>query len=78
MSVGARDYIDQMLVKRYAKEKVNNPEDAAKMVISSDRYWEIQRDVAQVQMTLVKMSNFVNKVNKTLVGGNAKPAQAPA
>jgi hypothetical protein len=61
MAVGAKDYIDQMLVKRYAKEKVNNPEDVAKLAISSDRYWEIQRDVAQVQMTLVKMSHFVNK-----------------
>lgn len=78
MAVGARDHIDQALVRRYAKEKANNPEDATKLAITSDRYWEIQKDVAQVHMTLVKMSTFVKK---TLGDNKAQPtakAQAPA
>jgi hypothetical protein len=73
MAVGARDQIDQALVRRYAKEKANNPEDAVKLAISSDRYWEIQRDVAQVHMALIKVSTLVNK---TFGGNKTKPMQA--
>lgn len=75
MAIGARDHIDQALVRRYAKEKTNNPEDAVKLAISSDRYWEIQRDVAQVHMALIKVSTLVNK---TLSPNKTKAVQASA
>ncbi len=61
MAVGARDYIDQMLVKRYAKENVNNPEDATSMNITKERYWEIMKDIAQVHMAMVKVANTLKK-----------------
>ena len=32
MAIGARDYIDQLLVKKYAQEKVDNHENTTSMV----------------------------------------------
>jgi len=61
MTVGARDYIDQMLVKKYAKEQANNLEDAQKLSITNERYWEIMKDVAQVQMAIIKVANLAKK-----------------
>jgi len=72
MGVGAKDYIDQMLVKRYAKEKANNPEDANIMAITNDRYWEIMKDVAQVHHTMAKVANFAKKGTNTAKAAKSK------
>ncbi len=75
MAVGARDYIDQMLVKRYAKEHANNPEDATTLAISRERYWEIMRDVAQVHLSMVKATTFIKK---TFDNTSINPAKSKA
>jgi|GEM_PF-6287941 len=64
MAVGAKDYIDQMLVKRYAKEQTTNPEDAQILKMSSDKYWEIMKEVAQVHKTMVQVATAAKKVVK--------------
>lgn len=56
MAIGPQDYIDQMLAKKYAQEKVNNTEDIGRLSMSSDRYWELQKDIAEVQRTLAMVS----------------------
>ena len=75
MGVGARDKIDRMLVQRYSKEKVNNPEDATVLAITRDRYWEIMKDVAQVHMAMVKATTIVKK---GIAGDKATPAKSQA
>lgn len=62
MPIGPQDYIDQMLAKKYASEKVNNSEDMARLAISKERYWEIMQDYAQVQRTLVMVSTKFKNV----------------
>lgn len=61
MAVGAKDHIDQMLVKRYASEQTNNPEDSNYLGITRDRYWEIMGDVATVQASMIKAANVIKK-----------------
>jgi hypothetical protein len=56
MAIGPSDYIDQMLAKKYAAEKVNNLSDTDRLGISKERYWEIMNDYAQVQRALVMVS----------------------
>jgi len=56
MAIGPQDYIDQMLAKKYSSEKVNNTEDMNRLGITKDRYWEIQKDIAEVQRTLLMVS----------------------
>ena len=61
MAIGPQDYIDQMLAKKYASEKVNNTEDTSRLNMSSDRYWELQKDIAEVQRALVMVGIQFNK-----------------
>ncbi|MEI8389471.1 MAG: hypothetical protein WCG23_06255 [bacterium] len=57
MAIGPQDYIDQMLAKKYSAEKVNNiSEDVSRLAISKERYWEIQKDIAEVQRALVMVN----------------------
>jgi len=73
MAIGPQDYIDQMLAKKYSAEKVNNvTEDVSRLTITKERYWEIQKDIAEVQRALVMVST------KMRVGGNLKQATSPA
>lgn len=72
MPLGAQDHIDQMLVKRYAKEQTNNPEDAQTLNITRDRYWEIMKDVAQVHMTMVKVATVAKNA---VQGKEMKPSE---
>ena len=66
MAIGPQDYIDQMLAKKYAQEKVNNTEDTTRLNMSSARYWELQKDIADVQRTLVMVSTqFKSKMAAT-------------
>lgn len=70
MAIGPQDYIDQMLAKKYSAEKVNNiTEDVSRLAISKERYWEIQKDIAEVQRALVMVST------KMRIGGNLKQAK---
>lgn len=55
MAVGARDYIDKLLVKKYADEKVNNI-DALESMIDPDKMLETMNDVATVQRNLLALS----------------------
>jgi len=54
-------------------EKVNNvTEDVSRLAMSTERYWELQKDVAEVQRALVMVST------KMRVGGNFKQAASRA
>jgi hypothetical protein len=66
MAIGPQDYIDQMLAKKYSAEKVNNTEDMNRLGITKDRYWEIQKDIAEVQRTLLMVSTKM-KASGTLI-----------
>lgn len=54
MAVGARDHLDQLLVRKYAGLKVDNPIIEAS-VIDPDRMYEAMKDYAQVQFSMMKV-----------------------
>ena len=55
MAVGAQDYIDQLLVKKYADQKVDNHEILESMV-DPNKMMEAMNDVASVQRNMFLLS----------------------
>ena len=71
MAVGARDYIDQLLVKKYANEKVDNHEAISSMV-DANKMLEAMNDVASVQRNMFALSQ---KLCSTCYAINARTAR---
>ena len=60
MAVGARDYIDKLLVKKYADEKVDNHE-AMESMINPDKMLEaIQRNMFMLSQKLSSACYAIN------------------
>ena len=55
MAVGARDYIDKLLVKKKKKKKVDNHE-AMESMINPDKMLEAMNDVAAIQRNMFMLS----------------------
>lgn len=55
MAVGARDYIDKLLVKKYADEKVDN-HDAMESMIDPNKMLETMNDIAAIQRNMFMLS----------------------
>ena len=71
MAVGARDYIDKLLVKKYADEKVDNHESLESMV-DPKKMLEAMNDVAEVQRNMFALSQ---RLCSTCYAINAKTAR---
>lgn len=54
MAVGARDQIDQLLVKKYANEKVDNHENVASLVNPTKMY-EAMNDYAAMHRNMIEL-----------------------
>jgi len=69
MAIGARDYIDKLLVKKYAEEKVDNHEgidsliDATKMLETMNDYAGMQRQMLALSSRLRMVCYSVNARN---------------
>lgn len=61
MAVGARDYIDKLLVKKYANEKVDNHDDMVSMV-DPKKMLEAMEDVASIQKNMYMLSRKLRVV----------------
>jgi len=59
MSIGAEDYIDQMLVKKYAEEKVDNHENMESMV-DPERMLEAMNDYAGMYRNIMALKQRLN------------------
>lgn len=71
MAVGARDYIDKLLVKKYADEKVDNHE-ALESMIDPQKMLEAMNDVAAIQRNMFALSQ---KLQSVCYAVNAKSAR---
>ena len=56
MSVGAKDRIDQLLVKKYAKEQVDNHDMGVNSMVDPEKMMEAMNDYAAVQRNMLIMS----------------------
>jgi len=71
MAVGARDYIDKLLVKKYADEKVDN-HDALESMVDPQKMLETMNDIAAVQRNMLALSE---KLAFTCYAINARSAR---
>jgi hypothetical protein len=71
MAVGAQDYIDQLLVKKYAQEKVDNHDGVASMV-QPEKMMEAMNDYASMSRNMFTLSQKLNKACQAI---NARSAQ---
>lgn len=71
MAIGARDYIDRLLVKKYANEQVDN-HDSIEKVVDAEKMLEVMNDVAALQRNMFIMSE---KLYNTCYAFNARAAR---
>ena len=71
MAVGARDYIDKLLVKKYADEKVDN-HDSMESMVDPQKMLDAMNDVANIQRNMFMLSQ---KLCSTCYAINAKAAR---
>ena len=71
MAVGARDYIDKLLVKKYADEKVDN-HDAMESMVDPNKMLDAMNDVATIQRNMFMLSQKLSSVCYAI---NAKAAR---
>ena len=76
MAIGAQDYIDQLLVKKYAQEQVDNHSETPSMV-NPEKMMEAMSDYANMSRNMFalsqKLSSACNKINAV----SAKYRKAP-
>lgn len=66
MAIGAKDYIDQLLVKKYSQEKVDNHDNVASMV-NPEKMMEAMNDYASMHRNMFalrqKLSSSCSSIN---------------
>jgi len=62
MAVGAKDYIDKLLVKKYSTEKVDNHDNLIESMVDPNKMMETMNDLAMVQRNMLALSNKLTSV----------------
>ena len=79
MAVGARDFIDKLLVEKYAQEKVDNHDDNAYVSkISVDDMYASMNASANNYRTMLALNNRLTMVCYGVVAKTAKYVQTEA
>lgn len=71
MAVGARDDIDQLLVRKYATEKVDNHENAPSLV-EAEKMLSAMNDYANVHRQMLALKMKLTSACSGIVAKNAK------
>lgn len=71
MAIGARDYIDKLLVKKYASEKVDN-HDSMESMVDPEKMLDAMNDVAMIQRNMFTLSQ---KLYNSCYAINARAAR---
>ena len=69
MTIGAKDRIDILLVKKYATMKVDNPTVQVSM-ISPDKMYEAMNDYAQVHLAMINMQQNLKELCTKAIAQN--------
>ncbi len=73
MAVGARDFIDKLLVEKYAQEKVDNHDDSAYISkVSADDMYASMNVSANNYRTMLALNNRLTMVCYGVVSKSAK------
>ena len=74
MAVGAKDRIDKLLVKKYAKEQVDNHDLIANSMVNPEKMMEAMNDYASVHKNMMLMSSRITDI---CAGLKAKARYSP-
>ena len=73
MAIGARDFIDKLLVEKYAQEKVDNHEDGALVSkVSAEDMYQSMNISANNYRTMLALNNRLTMVCYGVVAKSAK------
>jgi len=79
MAIGARDFIDKLLVEKYAQEKVDNHDaDALESKISAEDMYQSMNISANNYRTMLALNNRLTMVCYGVVAKSAKYIQTEA
>lgn len=78
MAVGAKDRIDKLLVKKYAKEKVDNHDLGVASMVDPDKMMEAMNDYAAVQRNMFILSNKLTDLCSGLKAKSRYKVSRPA
>ncbi len=59
MAIGAEDYIDQLLVKKYAEEKVDN-HDNLESLVEPEKMLDAMKDQAEMYRNMIAIKQRLN------------------
>ena len=76
MAIGARDHIDQLLVKKYAQQQVDNHENTASM-IAPEKMMSAMNDFASMSRNMFVLSQKLNTACSRLNARTARYATRP-
>ncbi len=62
MAIGAQDYIDKLLVKKYAGKQVENHEGLMEKMVDPEKMMETMNDIAYVQRNMLALSNKLGNI----------------
>lgn len=79
MAVGARDFIDKLLVEKYAQEKVDNHDESSYVSrVSADDMYASMNASANNYRTMLALNNRLTMVCYGIVAKSAKYVQTEA
>lgn len=76
MAIGAQDYIDQLLVKKYAQEQVDN-HDPIESMVQPEKMLDAMTDYADASRTMVALSQRLSTICYSVNAANARYRKAP-
>lgn len=76
MAIGAEDYIDQLLVKKYAEEKVDNHDNLESM-IDPQEMLETMNDYANMHKNMMVLKQRLNIACYAINARSARYRKAP-
>ena len=76
MAIGAEDYIDQLLVKKYAEEKVDNHDNMESMV-DPNKMMGAMNDYAAMYKNMMMLKQRLNIACSAVNAKNARYVRSP-
>lgn len=76
MAIGAHDYIDQLLVKKYAQEKVDN-HDGIESMIQPEKMMEAMNDYSNMSRNMLVLNQKLSAACYAIKAATAQYRKAP-
>lgn len=76
MAVGAQDYIDRLLVKKYQKEKVDNHDSISESMVNPEKMLSAMQDYASISRSMFTLNNKLKAACSAINAASAQYRQS--